>query len=419
MLTEKKRILILLLPILLIFPSLQGICHASVVPETGCYHGVFVEPGNDYANPYPMTGLQTFEQDAGKNVAMVMWFMVWGWEPGNLLYFPSGWCTDITDAGKAPHITWGPHYWNSDTQITLQGIIDGNWDAYILQWANDIKNWGDGQTANGKQPEVFIRWGHEMNGDWYDWSGTSNGGATTTGYGDPAKEDGPERYIDAWRHIYDIFQNAGATNAIFIWAPDDDNIPNDSWNHWTSYYPGDNYVNWIGCDIYANWRSQNPEDIKQNMGVYSDYQVTGKPFIIAETAVWGRKSAGYITDFLSDLENKFPNTKAFCWFNTNKEHDWRIEERKSKQNAYRDGIASTWYLSVFPSGGGTPPPPPPPSDKMHISSIDMQVKQKGKNWQGIATVKIADSNNNPVKGAEVTGQWYLGGSTLSRIASAC
>ena len=90
--------------------------------------------------------------------------------------------------------------------------------------------------------KFFLRWGHEMNGNWYPWDGANNGAnlaATTT-------------FISAYRHIHDLFVAAGATNALWVFCPNVDSVPGDSWNQWQNYYPGDAYVDWMGFDGY-NW----------------------------------------------------------------------------------------------------------------------------------------------------------------------
>ena len=82
------------------------------------------------------------------------------------------------------------------------------------------------------------------------WSGAANGGAA----------GGPQRYVTAWRHVHDVFASAGASNVSWVWMPHyQDTMPADwygtwpawrraapDWNHFTRYYPGDDYVDWIG-----------------------------------------------------------------------------------------------------------------------------------------------------------------------------
>jgi beta-mannanase len=196
-------------------------------PESGCYHCAFTPEGHS-----------TFVELAGKGIAVEMKYVTWSEAPN----FSSDQCDQILATGSLPHLTWEP--WDkaiNGTTYSLQSIIDGAHDDYIRRWAQQIRAWG--------QP-LFLRWGHEMNGTWYPWDGSHNGGETTTGYGDPGKADGPERYVDAWRHIHRIFEAEGVENVTWIWSPNMIDHPNSVLNSIRNYYPGDEYVDWVGIDGY-------------------------------------------------------------------------------------------------------------------------------------------------------------------------
>ena len=134
---------------------------------------------------------------------------------------------------------------------------------------------------------VFIRFGAEfnINQGLQDQSGYSFG-------------QNPVDFINAWRHYVDIFRAASVSNAIFVWNPNfDDNGP----HHWTEYYPGDDYVDWVGMDLYQYTPSSDPAKMIQ--GVYNDYSGK-KPIAIVE---WG---ANWVNQNYSDIDragfvNKF------------------------------------------------------------------------------------------------------------------
>src|SRR5207245_1265065 len=126
--------------------------------------------------------------------------------------------------GRIPMIGW--------RGTSLRAIASGRYNALIKRDAIRVRH---------LHHPIFMRWGYEMNGSWEPWSGARNGGP-----------GGVSLYIRAWRLIHNIFVRAGATNAIWVWAPNWEDIPKDSWNHWTHYYPGDGYVDWVGIDGF-NW----------------------------------------------------------------------------------------------------------------------------------------------------------------------
>ena len=76
----------------------------------------------------------------------------------------------------------------------------------------------------------MIRFGHEMNGDWYGWSGQ------------------PAAYVAAWRHVVSVFRGEGAANVKWVWSP---NVDNGDYP-FARYFPGDSWVDYVALDGY-NW----------------------------------------------------------------------------------------------------------------------------------------------------------------------
>lgn len=299
------------------------------VPEVGCYHAAFV--GNDTH--------QQFETLAQKDIAIEMFFMGWP-DP-----FPLSKCTQITNNGAIPHITWMPQV--SGSPYPLDGIINGTYDYYISTFANAAKSFGK---------PLFIRLGHEFNGDWYTYGGANNGGGTLNGFGDPTKADGPERFIAAYKHTVDIFENLGVTNVVWVWCPNNSSSPVAGWNLPEAYYPGDTYVDWIGFDGYNFGTSQSWSgwvgffDIFSPL--YNKFQSYGKPIMIAEYASVenGGNKADWIR--LAYIYNRFsfPKIKAITWFHIAKTEgtvftDWRINSSDAALTSYQNAVADDYYLS--------------------------------------------------------------------------
>ena len=49
---------------------------------------------------------------------------------------------------------------------------------------------------------MLLRFGHEMNGDWYGWGGARNGASLAAA----------SQFVATWRYVRDRFTRAGATN---------------------------------------------------------------------------------------------------------------------------------------------------------------------------------------------------------------
>jgi hypothetical protein len=224
--------------------------------------------------------------------------------------------------GRIPMISWGGT--KNFPSGGLHAIAAGKYDSTVRQWASALKSLGS---------KVLLRPWWEMNGNWNPWDGAHNGGSAS----------GPATYISAWRHIHNVIVAAGATNVVWVWCPNGYDWPwstsTTNWNHWTHYYPGDSYVDWVGIDSYnrstSDWKS-----FKQLMsGVYRDY-ASRKPIMVAETSSVGGSSAKaqWIYDAANAMKNSFPSIAAFVWWDSVSPKtgiDWRITTSTGSLSAYR------------------------------------------------------------------------------------
>ncbi len=323
----KKVIIILLISFINVYAQLIPI------PEKGCYHSAFT--GNNTH--------KEFVDLAGKEIAIEMFFT--GWPSNRMPDFPEAKCNEIVSNGSIPHITWMPQV--SGSPFPLDGIISGNYDNYIRGYARQVKNWGK---------PLFIRLGHEFNGDWYTYGGAKNGGGTKDGFGDLNKPDGPERFIAAYKRVHDLFKEEGVKNVLWIWCPNNGSSPNESWNVPENYYPGDEYVDWIGFDGYNFGRTQSwsgwIEFFDIFYSLYQKFVSYNKPMMIAEFAsveIGGNKSEWIRKAYSVYLKYSFPKIKAVTWFHIRKyegtvDTDWRINSSDLSLQAYQNAIADDYYI---------------------------------------------------------------------------
>ena len=178
--------------------------------------------------------------------------------------------------------------------MPLDDIISGTHDAMIRARAQAVKAIGQ---------KFFLRWGHEMNGNWYPWDGAHNG----------ANAAATAKYIAAYRHIHDLFVAAGATNALWVFCPNVDSVPGDAWNQWSNYYPGDAYVDWIGVRRLQLGnrpvRRRRWQTFATIAGaIYAGLAAKGKPIMIPETASaeLGGDKAAWIAAILPALKSDVP-----------------------------------------------------------------------------------------------------------------
>lgn len=321
---------------------------ASSASDGGTFIGVFRETA-------PLTAVADgLAADTGITPASVMWFDAWS----NERAFPVQQARDLWARGIMPHWTWEP--WDpalsatDPAQITLQDILDGEWDTYISQRGAELAQLGT---------PVLVRWGHEFNGDWYPWATGLNG------------ED-PRTYVRAYQRVHDLVTAAGATNVQWIWSYNNGSVPGESWNQPAAAYPGDDYVDWIGIDGY-NWGFGPSWDTTGDHwtsfdGVIGDAYRTAmqiapdKPVAIAEigsTEDGGDKAEWLSTAFADLAADRYPNVRLLTYFDMLKEEPWAVTSSADARDAFADGASGVHFrgsgTELAQVAGGTTPTPPP------------------------------------------------------------
>lgn len=318
----------------------------TYAPASGAYHGAF--PGDLWTGMSQSQAqgvIDGFENIVGKSLGAVNFFVGAG-------AFPTTVVQAIAANGSLPMISLSPGSTN------LDGIAGGANDAAYRQFAQGAKAYGK---------PVLVRWGWEMNGNGYAWAGSTNG----------ANYDATQKYVRAWRHVVDLFRAEGAGNVRFVWCIDAwgrgpaDGQPG-KWNYFENYYPGDNYVDWVGADGYQ-WPSTNFNSFS---AIFDDPWLAAsflstmqtkhptKPILIGETGASSNDSRapGWISDAYQSIATKYPNIKAVFWFNKNQDgSSWALTSGSATTNAYRTAVSNGYYVPQFGGAGTAPAPSPTPT----------------------------------------------------------
>jgi hypothetical protein len=199
--------------------------------------------------------------------------------------------------------------------VAYDSILGGRSDSVIKAAARNL--------ARLKQP-VFLRWGWEMNGNWYPWAGPNN-------------DNNPQAYVDCWRYLHKIFVQQGATNVAWVWSINWNNRPPTASNRFQSYYPGDSYVDWVGLSGY-NLSHESPQTLYDPL--YNAYSAK-KPVFITEIAAadfGGITKGDFIRKFSAYVASR-PAIGAVAWFDTDTHKDapynWRIDANADSLAAYK------------------------------------------------------------------------------------
>ena len=230
--------------------------------------------------------------------------------------------------GRIPMVSWGRTY---ATEVSA-GMHD-----------DLIRARADGVKALGKPILIRLWWEPEVT-RWSQYAGT------------------PAQYIDAWRHIHDIFVARGATNAEWVWCPVAADFKTGEAMPW---YPGGAYVDWVASDGY-NWYpgKQVASDTWRTFSqifsaFYSATSGLGKPLMVGEYGAQedtpGRK-AQWVTDARNTLKTQFPLIKAVVYFDSLGRFDWRMTTSASGYQAFKD-MANDPYFN--PRAGDSTAPTAP------------------------------------------------------------
>jgi hypothetical protein len=311
------------------------------VPQSGAYVGAWVAP-SDQLEPQLTRGiseeadqLDHFEAAIGRPLGFVHVFQSWTGVVENRGL------NALSANGAIPMIDWAPP---SESTGALVSIIDGQDDAQIVRYADQLIRYG--------RP-VFLRWFWEFNFPNSSRSKSAFAGCHKL-YGGTGTN--AECFVAAWQRIYWIFKGnpavdqappgnppppQGAYNVAFAWCPGIGGaytIPTTS-PYISDYYPGDNYVDWIGIDGYDRQTAPSAGGIDQVLvgspgspsNFYATWATHDKPMMLGETGAplcttggpqnsctsySGDVQSTFLADLETQLPTQFPLIHAVGYFDT-------------------------------------------------------------------------------------------------------
>jgi beta-mannanase len=239
----------------------------------------------------------------------------------HLAYF--GWTDDWATARSTRHdyashripmVNWEPF------GVNFRDIVVGRYDSMLSARADETRQ---------LPGQFFLDFAAEMNEE--------------EGWGN----HNPALYRAAWRHIHNIFTAHGASNAVWVWAPNNTDSAGEP--PALAYYPGKKYVDWTGIDGY-NWGTSTTDFDWQTFRqvfepMYVKLRSFGKPVIIGETGsdeVGGSK-AQWIVDIVAQLQTHFTDVRAVVWFDVDKERHWQIASSPTSLAAFKALAGNSYF----------------------------------------------------------------------------
>jgi Glycosyl hydrolase family 26 len=274
--------------------------------------------GNGSLTASPASYLGVYESGALTNYQLVNTFTNVAGQQPNLVGYYSGWgepfqtsfAETASKHGAATIMQWDP------TDIPVSKIAAGDYDTYVRSFAASVRSFGH---------PVVIGFGHEMNANWYSW-----------GYGQLP----PATFVAAWQHIVTVFRKAGVSNVTWLWtiqADEPGTGPIASW------WPGAQYVNWVGIDGYYYDSGDTFASIFGKT-IAQVRELSHLPVLVSEAGVGpAAGQAQKIPDLFAGM--RAYGTLGLVYFdiaqNQGTYHqDWRIENSPAAESAFRNGATS-------------------------------------------------------------------------------
>lgn len=186
------------------------------------------------------------------------------WEAGGLIGAGWHWNVPNVEGGVEYTCTPGDGTKNSDGTWTTtfsarNATTEGTWENSVMK-ADLEKIAGYLKLLQDRNIPVIWRPLHEAAGNIYEY----NGGTAWFWWG----YDGADAYKKLWIYIFDFFREKGINNLIWVWTTQTKDA---------EFYPGDDYVDIVGRDIY------NQKDGAANAAQYQSVEAEYSHKLVALT----------------------------------------------------------------------------------------------------------------------------------------
>jgi len=228
---------------------------------------------------------------------------------------------------------------NDDGSGSARGVAEGKYDEAIDAFVKALGEFG---------VPAFVRIGYEFEGGWNGYSA--------------------EGFVSAYRIITDKIREAGLKQVATVWCSAGGSAGFVDFAHLMSYYPGDDYVDWWGVDIFSPEEIPNPW-----LGRFYDLAAKHrKPVMIGEATPryvgadkgmhsWNRWFKPFFT-----MVRKHPEIKAISYINWDwvywsdtlgfSWHDWedaRLQNDEQVSKLYVDELAHPIWIHAPEAGAIT------------------------------------------------------------------
>jgi hypothetical protein len=296
---------------------------------------------------YSQAHIRDFAQQSGKHPAVFNYFISWRASESSF-HWLSFRLADARAQGTAAMLSIAPE----DTGLSPRDLAKGEGDAFLVGLNRLLAEHGE---------ITFLRPLSEMNNANnpyapYDLSGRSRGRANTVG-----------QLKNAWRRLA-LITRGGAVAAMdaklrrlrmppvrtaaaelprsavaLMWVPLSFGNPEIARNHPRHFWPGAQYVDWVGTSWYSPYKASRA------MNRFYSYPLwRAKPFAFAEWGVWGRDDPAFVRQFFGFVKTHPRVRMAVYYQSALLKPEFRLSAHPGSRAALRQAMRWPQLTGVAP-----------------------------------------------------------------------
>ncbi|KAI8814780.1 glycoside hydrolase superfamily, partial [Cladochytrium replicatum] len=339
-----------------------------------------------------LIGIYAYENEFSESYDRILGTEAWAGVHFPVLHFFSAWCPAVDPSktwyyslvnqrlnaiwshGSIPFFSWQPACFDpASPNSFVSDIGKGYHDDYISKMASQIKQFlagPDGKYGTDDDRRIYIRLGHEMNGNWYPWSSAKNPQAST------------QSYISMWKRTWEVFTATLSSDSLsgigtnmtssidhrrriqWVWCPNNFDTGGVAAE---DYYPGNRFVDWLAYDVYNGATAFNrgwgraldlvrPMYLRLNRLMASQEDLVVKPIAIPEYGCNYQEDPGLAgkSEWISELHNFVfeSNIKLAIYFNVDNWSVFSISGTIPNVTVYRE-IARNANRTIYADRNST------------------------------------------------------------------
>lgn len=235
----------------------------------------------------------TYERQTASHAAVFQEFVTWG--------EGIDWALAAADQNRSRAMLHIGTAVAGGEAISPGAIARGGGDGWLT--------WLGAYLARRRQP-VYIRLFAEMDAYWNPYSAYNSNGSSR------GADHSTQSFRQAWRRVTLILRGGRvatlnaklhqlgmppvksslaslpAAPVAMLWVPQVAGAPDTPQNAPRAYYPGSQYVDWVGTDFYSkfpNWRGLNS----------FESQFPNQPFVFGEWSIWGADNPTFVNELFA------------------------------------------------------------------------------------------------------------------------